>query len=519
MPTNLVNLDALIPRQDFEFVEEDMPEAQPRPAIDLTHLEPGNFFYFALRKPDFQRETASWSPEKVADFIATFLNNELIPSIIMWRSGGNIFVIDGAHRLSALIAWVHNDYGDGSLSHSLFQHLIPPEQQKAADRTRKLVEAKIGSYADHKKAVLNPSGAKPDILERAKQFGSLSLNLQWVLGNADKAEESFFKINQLPVPIDATEMRILKGRKKANALAARAIMRAGTGHKYWKKFSPAIRIEIEQLAKEIYDALFLPPIDTPIKTLDLPVGGHGYSGESLPLIFDFVNIVNGLPMDSRAANPLNEDTDGSQTIEFLKTVRRFAFRISSVASLSLGLHPVVYFYGANSRYQPTAFLAVVDLLTRLEKRDAFKRFAEYRAAFETFLLDHKTFVNQVTVKWGSKAKGYQHLADLFDLILSAIEAGKSGDEIFGIIKGDPTFAFLQLTEPKPTHTNAKFSTDVKSATALKQLIDTAPLCNLCHARMHVNAMSVDHKKGIASGGIGDSDNAQMTHPYCNSIKN
>ncbi|MHB8384304.1 MAG: hypothetical protein ACYDC3_18415 [Candidatus Binataceae bacterium] len=72
MPTNLVNLDALIPRQDFEFVEEDMPEAQPRPAIDLTHLEPGNFFYFALRKPDFQRETASWSPEKVADFIATF---------------------------------------------------------------------------------------------------------------------------------------------------------------------------------------------------------------------------------------------------------------------------------------------------------------------------------------------------------------------------------------------------------------------------------------------------------------
>ncbi|MHB8384305.1 MAG: hypothetical protein ACYDC3_18420 [Candidatus Binataceae bacterium] len=68
----------------------------------------------------------------------------------------------------------------------------------------------------------------------------------------------------------------MKGRKKANALAARAIMRAGTGHKYWKKFSPAIRLEIEQLAKEIDDALFLPPIDTPIKTLDLPVGGHGY---------------------------------------------------------------------------------------------------------------------------------------------------------------------------------------------------------------------------------------------------
>ncbi|MHB8384306.1 MAG: hypothetical protein ACYDC3_18425, partial [Candidatus Binataceae bacterium] len=81
-----------------------------------------------------------------------------------------------------------------------------------------------------------------------------------------------------------------------------------------------------------------------------------------------MNIVNGLPMDSRAANPLNEDIDGTQTVVFLKTVRRFAFRISSVAPPSLGLHPVVYFYGANSRYQPTAFLAVVDLLTRVESR-------------------------------------------------------------------------------------------------------------------------------------------------------
>ncbi|MHB8384331.1 MAG: HNH endonuclease [Candidatus Binataceae bacterium] len=78
---------------------------------------------------------------------------------------------------------------------------------------------------------------------------------------------------------------------------------------------------------------------------------------------------------------------------------------------------------------------------------------------------------------------------------------------------------MQLTESRPIHKSAKFSSDVKSATALKELIDTAPLCNLCHARMHVNAMSIDHKEGIASGGLGDPDNAQMTHPYCNSIKN
>ena len=38
--------------------------------------------------------------------------------MILRRSpkSGNIFVIDGAHRLSAFIAWVHDDYGDKKIS-------------------------------------------------------------------------------------------------------------------------------------------------------------------------------------------------------------------------------------------------------------------------------------------------------------------------------------------------------------------------------------------------------------------
>jgi Protein of unknown function DUF262 len=109
MSRNVVNLDALLPRQDLASPAEASADLE---GLKLSDLEPGLIFAF-LRKPDFQRETANWSPEQVADLIETFVKGNIIPSIILWQSGQRVFVIDGAHRLSALIAWVRDDYGAG----------------------------------------------------------------------------------------------------------------------------------------------------------------------------------------------------------------------------------------------------------------------------------------------------------------------------------------------------------------------------------------------------------------------
>ena len=126
-----VNLDALILREDFE-VEASKPPAssQLAPGLKVNELEESSMTYLAVRKPDFQRETADWQPEMVVDLVTSFLDGDLIPSVILWRSpsSGSIFVIDGAHRLSALIAWVQNDYGDGRRSMEFFENIIPPEQ-------------------------------------------------------------------------------------------------------------------------------------------------------------------------------------------------------------------------------------------------------------------------------------------------------------------------------------------------------------------------------------------------------
>ena len=355
MPATFVNLDALIRREDFE-VKNPTPQhpSQLTATFKVSDLEPASVTFQTLRKPDFQRETASWEPEKIVELVRCFLDGDLIPAVILWRSPdtGNIFVIDGAHRIGAFIAWVHDDYGDGRVSKAFFDQRIPKEQIAVADKTRILMRKLIGSYEDVKNAAsASPTSTNSETLRRARNLASFAVSLQWVNGDARKAEDSFFKINQEAAPIDEAELKILQARNKPNALGARAIVRAGTGHQYWGKFQDDKREKIIKVAKEIHDDLFSPPLETPIKTLDLPIAGRMYSSLTLPLLFDMINIANDLPMEKTAKRQkkalltqLADDLNGDETISFLEAMRKIVRRISSDHVSSLGLHPAVYFY-------------------------------------------------------------------------------------------------------------------------------------------------------------------------------
>jgi hypothetical protein len=511
---HLVNLDALIPREDFEVSDASTPSSQTA-TLQIRNLEPTDFFYSVVRKPDFQRETSEWSPAKICGFVQSFLDGDLIPALILWQSGSQIFVIDGAHRLSALIAWVHDDYGDNEASKKFFDGVIPEEQVKAAEYTRRMIRKQIGSYRDHQHAVQYPEKAKADVVARAKGLGGLGIQLQWVKGDSSKAEASFFKINQQASPIDQTELRLLKARTHPNALAARAIVRSGTGHKYWARFGEAIQMEIEQQAKEINDLLFVPALKTPIKTLDLPVAGRGYSAQTLPLVFEFLNLVNGV-----RESKTNPDVTGEETLAYLKNCRQIANRISGTHPSSLGLHPAVYFYSSTGRYQPTAFLAVVSLLRLLEENDRFREFIKIRRPFEDFLVKHRILVNQVTVKYGSGAKGYARLAQLMMFLVDQFSSGASATAIIDAMSKHPDFSFLQPGEIETVDGRKAFTTDAKSAVFLRDALKEPLRCGICDGLVHSNAISIDHIVRKSEGGFGDPSNGQLAHPYCNTtVKN
>jgi hypothetical protein len=522
MATNVVNLDGLIPRDDFDIDASKGGDFNRGDRLKITDLEPKAFMYTALRKPNFQRETANWSPDKIQDFIQTFLDGDLVPAVILWGAGETIFVIDGAHRLSALIAWVQNDYGDENTSRAFFQNEIPPEQLRVAKRTRELINSTVGSYSEHVNAIEHPERSKAHVVTRAKRLGSLSLQLQWVLNaTPKKAEDSFFKINQAATPIDQTELRILRARRSANAIASRLITRNATGHKYWAAFDNG-KTQIEEIGRETYRLLFHPPIETPIKTLDLPVAGRGYSSQTLPLIFETVNLANGIPVVDMSKkrkgeeSPTKEDTDGSDTLNYLRNTRRVVQRITGVHPSSLGLHPAVYFYSATGRHQPTSFLAVIELVMEMERESGFNNFTDVRRQFEEFLLQNKSFANQVTVKIGSGPKGFLPLKSLYKLIIDSIRAGIANEGILALLAEHTSFRFLTPDDRISTITAKRFSRETKSATFIKEALQGAIRCKICGGFLHFNSISVDHIIRKEDGGLGIAENAQLSHPYCNS---
>ncbi|MCW8965351.1 MAG: hypothetical protein OQK82_01490 [Candidatus Pacearchaeota archaeon] len=94
--SNLVNLDAMIKRADFALNEnDDKLNFEQFNTIPARELVSGGLTGSILRKPDFQRETNHWNPEQVVSLLECYINGDLIPSVILWRSPTYLFVIDG----------------------------------------------------------------------------------------------------------------------------------------------------------------------------------------------------------------------------------------------------------------------------------------------------------------------------------------------------------------------------------------------------------------------------------------
>jgi 5-methylcytosine-specific restriction endonuclease McrA len=421
----------LILRDDFNSEEGAAAGEQGKSEASKTDLSKGENFYLTLRKPDFQRETAAWSPEGICNFLESFVGGDLIPAVICWQSASRLtFVIDGAHRLSAVIAWS-------------------------------------------------------------------------------------------AVAIDPTEFTILNSRNKANAISSRVIVRNGTEHKYWKDFSSNGQEQVVKRGKYIYSALYDPPLDPPIKTAELPIAGHGYGTQTLPLIFDFVNIANDIQVvDSSKKSKLllteQRPPDESATTQCLARAQGLADIFTGTHPSSLGLHPAVYFYSVSGRHQPTAMLAVAALFVDLRRENKFIDFSKVRGTFEEFLLDHKVYINQLTVKHGSMAKGFRPLRDYYRFVLDCLWSGKSHEDIEFALSSNEKYRRLVKEKPILSKKPKKMSKGVKQYVVIAEALAQASICQLCEARIDLKAMHVDHIKDRSKGGAGSGENARPLHPYCDS---
>lgn len=505
-----VNLDAIIPREDFEVIE-NQNSANLFNSISISNFT-GGFFYPFLRKPDFQRETNEWDSKKIVEFIESYINGELIPAIILWRNNSGLyFVIDGAHRLSALISWIKDDYGDGEISKRFYGDSISDGHKEIAQGARNLINKKIGSYQEIIEAA-NKENADERLIQKAKNLGAYSIQVQWVNGDANKAERSFFKINQQPSKIDPTELKILESRKKGNCIAARAIIRGGQGHKYWSDFSATVQSQIQTLSKEIHEIIYNPTLKTPVKTLDIPIGGKLVSSQTLSLILEFVNIANNIDTNFS----LNDDSDGSETIRYLKNARKIAWRLNSIHPSSLGLHPIIYFYSKEGKHKPASFYFTLVFIRELDRRNEYHRFTSVRGKFEKFLLEYDYLIQQIARKYRGANAAIPHVVEFYFEIINNLKIIEDVDLAVGRAINLDKFSYLTIsTIDEEERVYKDFSTETKSEVFIREAIRNEIRCGICNGFVHRNSITIDHKIRKRDGGRGNADNGQIAHPYCN----
>ncbi|MES2328155.1 MAG: DUF262 domain-containing protein [Bacteroidota bacterium] len=512
-----VNLDALIRRDDFISTGSTQNKPAKLPNITLGHLLPkseSNYIsiYDLLRKPDFQRETNEWDKKRIADLIESFMELAFIPSIILWENedSGHFYVIDGAHRLSAVIAYINDDYGDRKISHDFYGfNKIPQAEIELAEETRTYINNRVGAFAD----VMREGGDRSNGLKKA------AFDLQMITGNVKKAEDSFFAINQQGVVLSPTEKQLCKNRDKPISIATRAIIKGGAGTQYWKKFEANNQATIKEISEQSNHILFKPPysVESQSTILHHPLGGT--ITNATPMIFDFMKIIKNTYFPSK--KEMDDLVKGDDTLEYLAWTRKILWKILSNEAGSLGLFPSVYFYNSGGKYIQSALLGMVQLLLENEKNDEtfLPKFTKVRHGLETFLLNNKVLLTQINRKYGSKERSYRHMKGFFNNLVELFDKDLSEAEVLKSLKNQETYNFLnELESDTEAPKSKRFSKEQKIAISNREELDGMPKCKICNGLLHPFSKSYDHKKDLKKGGGSETENAQSTHHYCNNSK-
>ena len=516
---NRVNLDAMIPREDFAVVDNSTTATDnPIREFPVAYLAPESPILKQLRKPDFQRETNHWTPRQVATFIASFLDNEVIPSLIFWDSPSYIFVLDGGHRLSAIRSWIEDDYGDKKISEDFYKgQEISAEQRRVGQRTRRAVESEVGRYSDLVKLVDSQNSDTPS--KRAKVLFKRALLLQWVHGSPTVAESSFYKIISQGTPLDDTERMLIENRKKPIAIASRMVLRSATGHEYWSSFSSdAAKKKCVEAGKVVHDLLFEPESDEPLKTVDVPTGGSVSPVDALSLLIEFLTIAGNREPIQKSISQYDDDITGDLTADVLANAKDVLTRITGNHRGSLGLHSAVYFYNDKGKHSRFLFLGIVALITdKLRNNDDFffKKFTKTRPKIERFLIDNKSVLGIILQNLG-KYQRIPRMKEMFDFLVSE---GMTKDDL----DLESVIAKLgmkgRIVDVRSVQTSTKVTNETSDALMVRASIESARPCPLCGGLIEINkSVSIDHIQKQVQHGSGDIDNLQFAHLYCNNSR-
>ncbi len=567
-PRLTVYLDHLISRDNL-FYKRPTTAGIEHPRRDdflnIKQLYGEDSEAYLLKKPDFQRATWSWTPEDCVDLLYAVLNEQVVPSVIMWLSeDGTKFILDGGHRISVLLAWIKDDWGDRLPAGSFKDDSLERASKEAALKVRDALKD-IGTFDEYIRAEkryreLDEQGKKSsaeiiaamdsvsyDYAMKARRWKSVAVGFPvlWVKGDYKTAEQSFLKINKTGRQLSKWETKLVENRTSSMARAVMSIAEFQQASRFWPLNDEEVRGSknlsekaetIIQIVNELHELLFLPIYETPIKQPVQPLVATPFTKpETKPaIVAEILTITEGLKGRLTETERLIQKDNGAPPyvlipngLNLLKHAKDDVLSVYGNNPRSLLLMPLVYFYSDQGRYVRSLLYGMLYWINYgSPTKDVFNRkilFSVHRQAFEQILIEHKEeIIRRITRRIGSGSEVTYQTASYFHGLLKLFI--KHNDQIESDeFKSDHKDLIENLGKPngkafpqKQESVSRTFTQTQKTTANVKDFLTLFPKCEICGGRYYPGLFTqADHIEERRKGGKTTVPNLRNTHPFCN----
>lgn len=531
--------------------------------LSIKHLYGEDSLSYLLRKPDFQRATWAWTPRDCVDLLESVLTEQVVPSVIMWLSPNNFqYVLDGGHRISVLLAWIKDDWGDGLPFEAYKDRILERDSKRAGEKVRELLrKASIGPFTEYLAAErrykelikqertpdLEMDSTSLDYANLVRRWSGVRIGfpILWVKGDYKRAEDSFLKINRSGRQLSEWETKLVENRSSSFARAVMSIAQVSDAEHCWPKHDPEVvangdlQDRINSILKKVVDLnelLFTPVYETPIKDLRQPLLATPYTKPEMKpaYVAEVLTIAEGKKGQKPETEALiKKDKDAwvsliiKNGLTLVENAEDVLSNIYGPSPRSLALMPLVYFYNGQGVYVRSLLYGMLYWLNHgSETRDVLNRkllFTIYRKAFEDVLLDSKEdIIRRIARRIGSGPEVTYPTARYYHGLLELVihHEGKISTEEF---KKEHEDLVEHLGKEKNHESDEEkesasrfYRGRMREAVHVRDLLRMFIHCEICGGRYYPGLFTeVDHKRMRSKGGKTTLSNARNTHPFCN----
>lgn len=445
----------------------------------------------------------------------------------------NIYIIDGAHRLSCIYAWINRYFADEQVTQA--PNFNDPQKQDI-----RYLRNYLGDLADFQRICTDAEFA-----EKKSKLEDIKISFRQVLGTPEDARRVFQSINSDTKRLDKYEEYHLRNRGSDAYYAIYACCYINDNKSNLEELQYTRLNELIELGERIHQLLFS----------TILLDNEMSHGKKIGLVNELMNIIAGDQIHNIMS--LNQGERVENLMSHLLTILcRIATPVKNAGVPSLGLHPYLYFY-KDQRFQITSFLAWFSIVYEIHesrmqihhRKISFKDFTRIRRSIEFLIANFPVATTETVGKFGSGIKGYDRLQIVYKAFICLsleMEVDFDDEECLNtfILSMSKAFKYINFNEfyverflggyddavvkhvvgyvesisPISRSKPKAFSALTKSLLKHNFVVGNHNFCLICDGLIYLDSTESDHRIAKAVGGQGVLENGLLVHPICNRMK-